>query len=118
MKKMIVLILLIGLSGALAYASPIIGVPTEKVQSESGYTERLLLSEEQQGQSQCIINKIGNSYYWVSRGNVKMLYSRSGIYDVYFAEKGQGYVKIEDGKKYIEHAHIGLKTVTYWGKIQ
>lgn len=83
---------------------------------EKSYNEQL--SEKGQEEYKLIIVKTGDDYIWRSRENKKLVYHKSGIYDYFNQPEGAGYIKItknEDGYVYMEHIHLGLETITYWG---
>jgi len=82
---------------------------------------------------QCIISKIGDTYYWATRGNTKLVPVESGAFITYIAINGAGYVRVinpnlksmaslmsetEDTFDYVEHVLIGLRSVTYYGKAE
>lgn len=107
------------------------GRPSVKI-SESG-TERVpqSLSRDQAVNLECVISKIGNDYYWVTRENKRMVrIEGAGAFITYQAIDGSGYVRvIKPGMKqvaalaseteakfdYVEHLLIGLASVTYYG---
>lgn len=81
----------------------------------------------------CIISRIGDSYYWASRENTTLLRVDSGTFITYIASNGAGYIRVvnpsmraaaslmsetEEAFDYVEHALIGLRSVTYYGKIE
>jgi len=81
----------------------------------------------------CIISKIGDTYYWVSRENTKLIRVEGGAFTTFVAPNGAGYIRVinptmksmasimsetEDSFDYVEHALIGLRSVTYYGKTE
>lgn len=79
----------------------------------------------------CVISRIGDGYYWASRGNKRMTRVDAKGFTTFFAEDGAGYVRaIRPGMKqivslfgetevrydYVEHLLIGLKSVTNYGR--
>ena len=77
-----------------------------------------------------LISQIGNSYYWASRENVQLSRIDSGGFVTYVAQNGAGYVRVvkaeakaaaalmsgtEERFDYVEHALIGLRSITYYG---
>ena len=106
------------------------GMPGIKI-SEGG-VERLPenLSRDRAVNLACVISRIGDKYYWASRENKEMTRIASGAFITFFAVDGSGYVRIvapgmkgavslmgdtETKFDYVEHALIGLKSVTYYG---
>lgn len=81
----------------------------------------------------CVISQIGSKYYWASRENVELARIEGGAFITFVALNGAGYVRIikpeqkttaslmsasERDFDYVEHALIGLRSVTYYGKVQ
>lgn len=81
----------------------------------------------------CVISKIGDAYFWASRQNTKLIRIESGAFITYVAPNGAGYVRVinpalksaaalmsetEGMFDYVEHALIGLRSVTYYGKAE
>ena len=79
---------------------------------------------------ECVISQIGTLYYWASRENVQMVRVDSGGFVTYVAANGAGYVRVvkpeakaaaaqmsgtEERFDYVEHALVGLRSVTYYG---
>jgi hypothetical protein len=94
-------------------------LPSYKVQTEE-FTERFELNNKDSQEYKVIIDKINGNYYWKTRENKQLIKRASGIFDVYYASDGSGYIKIEnyniDGeRRYLEHVHLGLQTITYYG---
>ena len=129
-----VAIALCGLTGAAQPAATAFkGRPSIKV-SEGGI-ERLpeQLPRERAVNLECVISQIGDNYYWASRENVEMARVESGAFITYVALNGSGYVRTvspeskkaaslmsptEEQFDYVEHALIGLRSVTYYGRRQ
>lgn len=78
----------------------------------------------------CVISRIGDKYYWASRENKEMIRIVSGAFITFLAVDGAGYVRIvapgmkgtvslmsdtETRFDYVEHALIGLRSITYYG---
>jgi hypothetical protein len=85
----------------------------------------------------CTITKIEDKYYWTSRENIELIPISSGTFITYWAVNGAGYVRIikpemkkevnqlgalagdpEEKFDYVEHLLLGLKSVTYYGKMK
>ena len=82
---------------------------------------------------ECVISQIGDSFYWASRANVRMARVEGGAFITYMALNGEAYVRMvkTDAKSaaalmsdtearldYVEHALLGLRSVTYYGNRQ
>jgi hypothetical protein len=92
------------------------------------------LTKGMQERPRCVISRIGEGYYWASRNNTPLNRSESGIFVVFSAINGSGYIKIlmpelkpaksaasligVSGKHdYVEHLSHMLGGVTYYGTI-
>ena len=106
------------------------GVPSMKI-SEGGM-ERLpqSLKRSDAVNVACVISEIGGKYYWATRVNTEMIRIESGAFITYLAVNGAGYVRVispankaaasqmsptEEQFDYVEHALIGLRSITYYG---
>jgi len=106
------------------------GVPNVKI-SEGG-SERLVeaVPRSQAANLQCVISESGGKYYWATRGNKELSRNVGGAFITYIAVDGSGYVRIIDPQRksiassmseteakfdYVEHALLGLRSVTYYG---
>lgn len=100
----------------------LVGTPTSSTHSNPDGATHGSLSTEERSEFRVVIDQSDGSFRWTSRGDVEMFRRTSGIYDVYVATDGSGYVKVERGElvgsenRYIEHIHVGLGTVTYFGE--
>ena len=118
-------------SGRAAQATTVfVGLPGVKI-SEGG-VERVPenVTRDRAVNLACVISRIGDKYYWASRENKEMVRIASGAFITFLAVDGAGYVRIvAQGMKeavslmgdtetkfdYVEHALIGLRSVTYYG---
>ena len=118
-------------SGSGAQATTVFaGLPGVKI-SEGG-VERVPenVSRDRAVNLACVISRIGEKYYWASRENKEMVRIASGAFITFLAVDGAGYVRIvapgmkeavslmgdtETKFDYVEHALIGLRSVTYYG---
>ncbi len=94
------------------------GLPIVKVMSDIEGTEHVQLSKEDQWNYRLEIVKKGNKYYWASRENRELHFSKSGQFYNFIEQDVAGYiraVKTENGVLYMEHLTLGLKNITYWG---
>ena len=135
MRPMIILIFLTGVAHSflLGQAHTVFtGKPSVKI-SEGGFerTPEEILPKDAVN-LKCVISKIGEQYYWASRENKLLIRSESGGFTTFVSPEGAGYIRIirPESKKiaslmsrtetqfdYVEHLLIGLKSVTYYGKI-
>ena len=118
-------------SAALAQGQALVlnGLPTSKVESSSGATEREVLAQAKQLEAQVLITKEGNNYVWASRGNRPLVYRTSGVVHVFVEAGGAGYIEVIDQNAlpeamrakdkplvlYKEHIRSMLANITYWG---
>ena len=118
-------------AGATQATTVFAGLPGVKI-SEGG-VERVPenLSRDRAVNFACVISRIGDKYYWASRENKEMIRIESGAFITFLAVDGVGYVRIvapgmkeavslimgetETKFDYVEHALIGLRSVTYYG---
>ncbi len=109
------------------------GRPAVKV-SEGG-VERTpeQLSRDRAINLECVISQIGSSYFWASRENTPLSRTEGRAFITFVAVNGAGYVRVvkpeakaaaalmsgtEEQFDYVEHALIGLRSVTYYGARQ
>jgi hypothetical protein len=134
--KPILGVLTLAMFATIAQSQPVTvfrGRPSVKI-SEGGI-ERLpeAISREKAINVECVISRIGDELYWASRENVPMVAVDSGAFIVYIAATGAGYVKVirpnmkeiaslmgetEAKFDYVEHITLGLRSVTYYGKVR
>ena len=94
------------------------GLPIKKDMSDIEGTEQVGLTKSEQWNYRLEIIKKGNKYYWASRENKELLYSKSGDFYNFVEPNAAGYIRIirtEKGVLYMEHLTIALKNITYWG---
>ena len=78
----------------------------------------------------CLIQRIGNRYYWATHANVQVKRFEHGSFVTFVAMDGSGYVRLLDPDArsifdglnrtdgdydYVEHFILGMTTVTYFG---
>lgn len=122
MRSMGLVAIVVSLMESAALAQTVlVGVPEEKhTVSQNGAVSEAL-SGSAQIEARVVIERCGDAFCWATRGGEEMDYRSSGIYDIYIAQSGAGYVKVEnsfiDGEpaQFLEHVHLGLATVTYFG---
>lgn len=139
MKKVIltVIILMVALPLHAKEAVIFTGIPEIKI-SEGGVSRvPENLNKEKAVKFKCTITIIDDKYYWTSRENIELIPISSGAFITYWAVNGSGYVRIvkpemkkevkqlgavtgdPEGKfDYVEHLLLGLKSVTYYGRIK
>ena len=94
------------------------GLPIKKDMSDIEGTEQIELSKSEQWNYRLEIVKKGNKYYWSSRENKELLFSKSSQYYNFIERHAAGYIRIiqtENGVLYMEHLTLGMKNITYWG---
>ena len=76
-----------------------------------------ILTAAQRTESQVIIEMRDEQFFWSNKGGVELVYRPSGLFDVFVAPSGVGYIKIERGEPafFLEHVSVDLGTVTYFG---
>jgi hypothetical protein len=109
------------------------GRPALKI-SEGG-TERTpeTLARAQAVNLECVVSQIGNDYYWASRENTPLVRIDGAAFTTFVAANGAGYIRVinpeaksaaallggaEKQFDYVEHALVGLRSVTYYGNRQ
>ena len=94
------------------------GLPIKKDMSDIEGTEQVEMSKAEQWNYRLEITRKGDKYFWASRENKELLFSKSGGFFNFVEPNATGYVRIvktEQGVLYMEHLTIGLKNITYWG---
>ena len=115
-------------TGAHAEQIVINALPVSKVTSGSEKTSRELLDESKRSEARLLITRKGKKYVWASRENRPLVHVMSGAFHIFIDHEGSGYVKILDSSfipdlqrqpgprfSYMEHFHLHLGTITYWG---
>ena len=116
----LVVVLVLATLGA-GYADTVVfeGVPVMKTTSSLKSTVSEPLKDDDQIAYGLVITKKGKNYFWSSRGDKKLIYTRTELFHYFLDPEEGGYIKIttaEDNKYiYIEHFTRGLLTMTYWG---
>jgi hypothetical protein len=113
------------------------GVPEIKI-SEGGVNRvPESLTKDKAIKFKCTITKMDDKYYWTSRENVELVPIVSGAFITFWAVNGSGYIRLvkpemkgevrrlgtiagdpEAKFDYVEHLLLGLKSVTYYGKVK
>ena len=119
--------------GLLAHAQSEIlldGLPRLRV-SENGVVRSVESIERGEAEAEaCLIQRIGDRYYWATHENVEVTRSEHGSFVTFVAINGSGYVRVLDPAArsifdglnrtdgdydYVEHFLLGMTTVTYFG---
>ena len=116
MLYILLLTLIVGYPIKKACASDFYGLPEIRVtETFNEQSERIVLNDTDTLKFACIISN--SPHLWKSRGGVPLTFHISGIFLVFTADTGAGYIKINTiTNKYIEHMHLGLVTITYHGE--
>ena len=120
MKKIIIfaLVAVMLASGCFAESIVLKGYPFVRGEGTPEGSSNTSLTDNVSEEYKVIISKDNGKYYWLSRENKPLLYSRSGIFHLFVNPDGSGYIKVaeRDGKYlYMEHMSLVFGTVTYWG---
>ena len=118
------------------YAQPLTvfkGRPSVKISEGGSSCTPEILEPSKAANLVCVISKIGDEYFWDSRGNTPLSAVENGAFVTYVAPNGSGYVRVIKGDlkqaaslmsdtenhfDYVEHLVIGLRSVTYYGETQ
>ena len=139
MKKIILSVIFVVVAFPLHAKDAILftGIPEIKI-SEGGVSRvPENLNKEKASNFKCTITKIEEKYYWTSRENIELIPISSGAFITYWAVNGSGYIRIikpemkkevnqlgavagdpEEKFDYVEHLLLGLKSVTYYGRMK
>ena len=113
------------------------GVPEIKISEGGGNRVPESLTKDKAIKFKCTITKMDDKYYWTSRENVELVPIVSGAFITFWAVNGSGYIRLvkpemkgevrrlgaiagdpEAKFDYVEHLLLGLKSVTYYGKVK
>lgn len=111
------------------------GLPSTKASCDSGGCSHEKMKPETQNDYMMILTNDNGKLHWTSRNNLLLKHTRSGQYDDFVADNGQGYIRVsrfkgpseleiakqmgenqEGGCYYTEHLTNLLRSVTYWGE--
>jgi hypothetical protein len=108
LKKLVITLFILIIAATVHAQSTVVfkGLPIVKI-SEGGVSRvPENITRDRAVNVKCIISKIGGSYYWASRENVKLLRIDSGAVFAFVAENGSGYYRdcfdVSDIAYYIE----------------
>tara|TARA_Y100000746_G_scaffold219427_1_gene216911 strand:- start:409 stop:804 length:396 start_codon:yes stop_codon:yes gene_type:complete len=124
MKFLFLLILLISCS-TISVAETIVfsAYPIKKTEIFNFTSSDIKLKDQEYLDYQCIIVKKNDKYYWKSREYKELLKVESGSFHIFIAKNGAGYIKIKKEQiigldyLYMEHIHLGLDSITYFGHL-
>lgn len=100
------------------------GIPKRKTETNGKESINSSLSKAESLEFGCSIIKHPSAkdlYLWKSRGNTPLVKTSSGIYDIYIAPNGAGFIKVANGKdlmtgfEYVECMSLGLSVICYHG---
>lgn len=116
-REKIIIILSLMTSMIICFSDDFMGVPYIKITtSEEGVSEGILTKEEMRENFVAIKEASDGLYVWLTRNNTILEKNENGIYIIYNAVSGVGYVKINTlNGQFIEHVHHGLRTIIYYG---
>ena len=96
--------------------------PTTMITSGPEKTSRTVLTDDERGQSRLTIIKMGNNYFWASRGFRQLIYlppEGSSIYHCFLEPNGAGHIKVMNTAagtfEFYEQMSLGLTIYSYWG---
>lgn len=122
-----VLALFVGAETAFAQTPQVVfrGLPQVKVTERGVDRDVGRVTKEQANDLQCVVSRVGLSYYWASRNNLEMERVDAGAFTTYLARDGSGYVRVKSATAgandterrfdYVEHVLTGLSSTTYYG---
>jgi len=131
----VVLLMMISCVQSVGAAEEVIefrGVPALKVDTSGSASLLHKIDQDNADEAVVKIVRVGDQYFWRSRGDVLMHKVSAGAFITYIAENGSGYVRVinpslkpvlcESGKQtldckysYVEHLTLMLSSVTYYG---
>lgn len=117
----LIVVSLLALASQLLAQPVLVGVPDTRVSASPDQSAEQVLDEVARSQNVVVIERCGGDFCWATRGDDLMVRRTSGIYDIYVSVGGAGYVKVQnpigedDPVLFLEHVHLGLSTITYFG---
>lgn len=109
------------------------GLPVKKIEVTESVAATYEVVKTEREKYKVVIVKVGNKYFWKSRGNLEVIPMKSGVYITYLSVTGSGYVRVlneemrkllsmlsekEKAKnyKYFEHLVHQMGSITYYGR--
>ena len=108
------------------------GIPSVKI-VEAGLERAVEKIEQSKALSvSCIVREVDGKFVWETRGNKQLLKADVGAFITFSAVDGSGYIRVlkpmpkemmslmsttEQNFDYTEHMLLGLRSITYYGKI-
>ena len=82
---------------AAVHAETVIdAIPKSRVVATPDGAQRDVLSSSKQHESRLIITKVNGNYYWATRENTPLVYTRSGVFHLFIDPKGGNYIEVSD----------------------
>ena len=109
------------------------GIPEVKVTEVGIERAAEPLSRDGAANLGCVVSEINGKYYWATRENKEMIRRSSGAFITFVAVDGSGYVRVIDAAAkpaasqmslteaqfdYVEHLIIGLRSISYFGRLR
>ena len=105
-------------------------IPKSRVVATSEGAQRDVLSGAKQQEFRLIITKVNGKYYWATRENTPLIYTKSGVFHLFIDPKGASYIEVNDTHtqaeslrpkgaryQYKEHLRSGMfGAFTYFGE--
>ena len=94
------------------------GIPIKKDMSDVEGTQQVDLTKDEGLAYRLVITKKGSEYYWTTRENRELIFSKSGDFYSFVDPACGGYIRLAkaEGKWfYMEHVITAFKNITYWG---
>lgn len=110
------------------YSQTVVFLGSPKVRQHLNWdgAEKHVLTEAEGREYECRIVEKAGEYFWASRENTPMVKREFGVFIVFIAVNGSGYVKIQQrldpagilqrDYEYVEHLPTLLTSFNYWGK--
>ena len=105
------------------------GTPLTKIENTTREKcEKFDLNEKEKVEYRVLITKEivdgKEKYFWASREDKELIHTISGMFHIFHAKHGAGYIKVRRKNEvsiltygdYIEHMNYHLATITYWGE--
>ena len=124
--KLVSAFLLVTVVSATSVCSEVVlrGIPSQRIEVVGSSVSSNSLPTADAIAATVAIDRQGDRYFWSSRNGIELVRRVSGIYTIFIAQSGAGYIKVErplyDGEPFhfLEHVHLGLGTITYFGETQ
>lgn len=110
--------------GGAAAEIVFLGLPQSRVIAHEGATQREDLAPGARTDAATLISRTPQGFAWTSRGDIPLSRTTSGIYEIYTAPGGAGFIKIQTfplpgedpgARPCLEVIHQHLVTITHFG---